>query len=469
MEKIAELEKKYAEGDVQAGLTLSEYWWGHSQREKSLEITRHLAEDCRVPRAMNNYAWMLETGDGAIPRNRRLAYRWYCRAVCAGDALAMSNLADKCFFDKDVEYVLKGFSFAFTAAEMGEVNAILTMMYCFTRGIGAVQDFDIAASYLEEAGFKPGDRLMLRDNFGITKTDRKEQLLRMASLELKERLVENPFNFEPANESVWVSPGLQCYPAVFDNLKRELESRGIPFRLLPGEKNKKHVWARDYMPIQIGKGQFLQQRYAPDYLKDAPEYIPDYEAIVSKVNPGEVLASDLVLDGGNILKYGDSAIMTDKVLWENPGMEQDDVLEDLMLNLHLQRITLIPWDMAAEPYGHADGMVRFINENSVVISNFSNCDLGMRDRLVRILSKDYIVKELHFEGKLTPRFNWGYINFLKVGDRLFVPQFGIQEDAQALEQLREIYLGCEIIPIFGCETLAKDDGVLNCVTWTIKE
>lgn len=434
---------------------------------KALEILEHLSKEFHDPRAMNNLAWIYETG-GIVRRNRNKAMDLYIRAMLSGDALALSNLADKDIFcDVECMDVLEGFSFAYTAAQMHEKNAMLTLAYCYIKGLGVVADYEEAERLLQKAGYGFGELPHYGTRFGVTPNPRKIRCLREAIHELKDRILEKKFGVEPINETVWVSPGLEFYPEVFNNLKNALESRGIPFRLLPGEKNKKHVWARDYMPVQIGRARYVQQTYSPDYLEDDPSYIPDYRKIVADIKPGPVTQTKRIIDGGNILIEGRAAILTDKVLYENAREDSGLLVDELRLLLGTENLYIIPWDMN-EPFGHADGMVRFVNENTLVLTNYSNSNPLMGRRLRRYLGQYFKIHELHFEGKLTNRLNWGYINFLRVGDCLFVPQFDIQEDGQALEQLGEFFSGCEIIPIFGCQSLARDGGVLNCVTWNTR-
>lgn len=434
---------------------------------RALEILEHLSKEFHDPRAMNNLAWIYETG-GIVRRNRNKAMDLYIRAMFSGDALALSNLADKDIFcDVECMDVLEGFSFAYTAAQMHEENAMLTLAYCYIKGLGVDSDLEAARNLLQKAGYGFGELPHYGNKFGVTPNPMKIRCLREAILDMKDRILESPFEFEPVTETVWVSPGLEFYPEVFSNLKDALESRGIPFRLLPGEKNKKHVWARDYMPVQVGRNRYVQQTYAPDYLADDPSYIPDYRKIASEVKPGMIIPTKRIIDGGNVLIEGRSAIMTDKVFYENPGVNSSDFISELERLFGVDSFYIMPWDMS-DPYGHADGMVRFIDESTLVINNFSGNE-RMGRRIKRFLGHYFNIKNLHFEGKLTNSLNWGYINFLKVGERLFVPQFGIQEDSQALEQLGIFFPDSEIIPIFGCQSLARDGGVLNCVTWTTKQ
>ena len=51
-----------------------------------------------------------------------------------------------------------------------------------------------------------------------------------------------------------------------------LEKHSIKYSFL---KATKDIWCRDYMPIQIEKGKFVQFRYEPSYLKDDLELQSD--------------------------------------------------------------------------------------------------------------------------------------------------------------------------------------------------
>lgn len=473
--ELPRLKALFSRGDIEAGHRLArglmDCSLGIYDPIRAFEVTLKMASGYDDPEAINNLGWFYENDVGAVRRNRSLSRTCYERAAQKGYPLALSNMADHLlfcdFYNLDV---LRGISFAQTAAFMGEPHAMLTLTYCFQRGIGVVQDTGMAKEHYDEAMKLLGKYPGRGEQFGVTHLPRKACEVNDSVRDMKESLayLHSGSKSKREIETVWVHPGLECYPEVFSNLRRELELRGIPFRTLPAAKDKKHIWVRDYMPYQIGKGRFLQQVYSPDYLADGPEYIPDYNRIVSEIHPGRVDRCQLIIDGGNMIRAGKNLIMTDKVFWENPQKNAMVVADELVYLTRTNGLVILPWDMSAEPYGHADGMVRDAGCGCVVMNNFCNYDPRMRNRLHRILSNDYNVLELHFEGKLNNSLNWGYINFLQVGERLFVPQFGIQEDSQALEQLGGYFPGCEIIPIFGCESLAKDGGVLNCVTWNVK-
>ena len=50
-----------------------------------------------------------------------------------------------------------------------------------------------------------------------------------------------------------------------DALVKLLDNHGIKHNFLNATKD---IWCRDYMPVQIEKGKFIQFRYEPSYLVD---------------------------------------------------------------------------------------------------------------------------------------------------------------------------------------------------------
>ena len=56
------------------------------------------------------------------------------------------------------------------------------------------------------------------------------------------------------------------------------------------------------------------------------------------------------------------------------------------------------------------------------------------------------------------------INFAWIGNTLFFPQFGLEEDEGALALIRQLMPGYKVVPV-DCTALAYYGGVLNCCTW----
>lgn len=62
---------------------------------------------------------------------------------------------------------------------------------------------------------------------------------------------------------------------------------------------------------------------------------------------------------------------------ENPGTPPSALLERLEKMLQAE-IILLPWDVNEE-FGHADGIVRFVDSDTVIMTNYSQFDKKMAD------------------------------------------------------------------------------------------
>ena len=135
-------------------------------------------------------------------------------------------------------------------------------------------------------------------------------------------------NFE--TNKVFFAHGLSnnMYRDVANYLTDSMHENKVAFDMLPMTKSPLHIWARDYMPVQVSKDKIVQFRYEPDYLTDAPEYKPNTDAILYA--PGvKVIKPDIVLDSGNVISCGDSVLLTDKIFKENPHYTKIFLLDKL--------------------------------------------------------------------------------------------------------------------------------------------
>ena len=216
------------------------------------------------------------------------------------------------------------------------------------------------------------------------------------------------------------------------------------------------------MPVQVSRDRFIQFRYEPDYLMENPEYKPDVYSILSQLGI-DVCCSPINLDGGNIISCGDKVIMTDKIFRENPQYSNDRLIEELSDLLEAEPV-LIPWDIYEE-YGHADGMVRYVGEGRVLLNNYCDFDKALRKKLLAVLSPHFNVTELHY-GTFTD-ISWAYLNFLHVGQHIFVPMMDDKLGETAFKQIVDAYPNCRCHPVMNCDNIISEGGALNCCTWNI--
>lgn len=262
--------------------------------------------------------------------------------------------------------------------------------------------------------------------------------------------------------SAWLA---KDHPKEYAAIAAALDRHGVRHDLLPHTAD---YWCRDYMPVQSRLDRFVGYVYRPDYLDNARDrrYITDPAPVCRSLGIApEPLP--LVLDGGNIVKCPETVIMTEKVFAENPDHTPARITA--MLEKAFQaEILYLPWD-PAEPYGHADGVVRHIRGNRVLFTNYRDFDPAIADEMLRRLSARFRVIELRYDVPEHHPDSWAYINYLQTSRVILLPALGIPEDAQALEQILRLfpdYSGrVEQIPL---ASLVRQGGALNCLTWNIR-
>jgi agmatine deiminase len=258
------------------------------------------------------------------------------------------------------------------------------------------------------------------------------------------------------------------YPDFYKRFEKVLTDCNINFSLLP---NTKDVWAVDYMPIQTDLSKFVRFVYNPSYLqtKKLLKTISDVDAICNEINI-ENFKTDITLDGGNVTRWMNKVIMTDRIFKDNPTYERKQLIKELYELLEVDKLYFVP-EQPGDFTGHSDGMVRFIDEITVVINDYSQEKEWFHrafEIAIHNAGLDYIKIPYNvYNNKSNDQANGDYINYLQMENTVIVPTFGIKEDDLAVRQIETIFAGQTIATIDSNE-IANDGGILNCITWNIQ-
>jgi agmatine deiminase len=230
----------------------------------------------------------------------------------------------------------------------------------------------------------------------------------------------------------------------------------------------KDVWARDYSPVQIDLNRFVQFRYEPDYLVGHDDVKTPPEPF-KQIFKNRLTESNLVVDGGNLVYSENKVILTDKIFSENPGKPPQEIRRQLsrLLDADIIVIPREPYD----PIGHSDGICRF----TVLVNDYTKVHPSYHERLLRNLSWHRIKWEfipynpVHTTSRGgIPSAEGNYVNYLQVGRSVVVPTYKNRLDDQALKIIEKTHPNHSICP-FESSLLAKDGGVLNCISWPLKK
>lgn len=258
------------------------------------------------------------------------------------------------------------------------------------------------------------------------------------------------------------------FPGLWDRLSGLLREHAITVHLARGCRD---VWARDFLPVQVGT-EFVSFRYAPDYLRGYDHLRTD--ASVSDTVP--FLAArrpcELVIDGGNLVASGAVVAFTDKVYRENPGKTREDVRRRLTRLLGATSCLVLPKE-PGDTIGHADGLVRFLDERTAATNDYAGLDPGYGRRVAAALTRhgfEVVTIPYSVEAKRTdgiPSAVGNRVNFLRVGRLVVVPDYGLTADQIAFSILRDRLPNCQVVSLAATD-LARRGGVLNCVVGTYR-
>ena len=253
----------------------------------------------------------------------------------------------------------------------------------------------------------------------------------------------------------------QKYKSAANILSAALDLFNIKYKLL---NNRKEIWARDYMPIKTKSGKYISFRYEPSYLANNPQLRTDFKTDIAPSFKGDNLVyTDINLDGGNVVfsPSKEKVIISDRVFSENPEYDKNTLL--LELEKLLEASVLIIPSLKSDMTGHADGMVRFVDENTVV-TNAPLSPYGFETKVKKSL-QNYGFNVIDFPYFYSKGYSavGCYLNYLETEKSIFLPVFGVDTDNEAIELAKNIF-DKTIIPV-NINEIAEYGGSLNCISW----
>lgn len=271
-------------------------------------------------------------------------------------------------------------------------------------------------------------------------------------------------------QKVYLSALLKTkYPDTCDRLIQIFEKHHVKYAFLEGTKD---IWCRDYMPIQTKSGKLIQFKYEPSYLRKDNEWDDSRSDVteVCRLNNIDAELSDINLDGGNVLLCDDLAIISDRVFSENQDWNREKLVNELSRLLECE-IIIIPSEND-DMTGHADGMVRFVNRDTILGNNLNEEYKYWREGMQKVIEK-YGLKYINmpFFEPHDPKHPLSaigvYVNYLEVNNLIVLPIFGRDEDKQAIAIITETFPN-RVIETIDYNDVAYEGGLLNCTTWVVR-
>lgn len=259
------------------------------------------------------------------------------------------------------------------------------------------------------------------------------------------------------------------YKSDFQRIRLILEKHSFNYKFLNGTKD---IWCRDYMPIQVDKDTFIQFRYEPWYLDDDTDYRSSPKNIIKKNDLPDFTFSDINLDGGNVVRSEDAVILSRRIFAENPTVDEEELVKELTRLFGVKVILIPDLDKKTDMTGHADGYVRFIDDNRVLVNSFHPDEEEWNNGFKKALAEhnlDYVEMPWYEDSKKDSALGI-YVNYLEIGDVIIFPIFNNvkAKNDEALSIMYREFPEKKIEPVL-IEKIGIGGGLLNCVSWTVFE
>ena len=232
------------------------------------------------------------------------------------------------------------------------------------------------------------------------------------------------------------------------------------------------VWMRDFTPVMPARPVLFRYSAAAQGGKmlDA-SWVQAGFTRYAKYRGLEFQTCPYVLDGGNLVDNGDDkAIVTDRFLADN-RLDKPQALALLREELGVAQVAILPAD-PEDRLAHADGMAAFIASNVVAVTRYGGDFQKSIGRELRAAFPDVDIVELETEfgtQAFDPEFGSAqglYANATVTDHYVYLPVYGLETDARALEQVRA-HADREVVPV-DARRIAPLGGSVRCLSGQLK-
>ena len=258
------------------------------------------------------------------------------------------------------------------------------------------------------------------------------------------------------------------YTSDFQKIKEILDKHSVECSFIHQTKD---IWARDYMPVQVGLDKFVQFRYEPEYLNG----FVDLRTIPSEIEMLKdytIESSSINLDGGNVVCSKDKVILTHRVFKENSELSKHEVQNELERLFKAEVYFVSDLDKKDDMTGHIDGHLRFVDNETIVVNRLADEETFWQRSFhemtaasgLRYVEMPWFTPSL----KTSDESAIGsYVNYLHLDDLIIFPIFDCEgnKDDEALEVIHNLFPNHNIEPVV-INDIARQGGLMNCITWT---
>ncbi|MDP3972399.1 MAG: agmatine deiminase family protein [Candidatus Nanopelagicales bacterium] len=182
----------------------------------------------------------------------------------------------------------------------------------------------------------------------------------------------------------------------------------------------------------------------------------------------------LVLDGGNIVDNYAGRVVTTTRFMEDNRLNKAEAKKALSGVLKAREVAIIPPD--EDILAHSDGMVMWIDPDTLLVNDYSAVDPELRTRVLDELRQSFpgvkiIEVPVEFDESTPTRWK-GFssacgvnLNAVLTNNYIYVPTFGKDNDDRVLDVIRS-NTDRVVVPVDAREVCAMG-GSVRCLTWQV--
>jgi len=232
------------------------------------------------------------------------------------------------------------------------------------------------------------------------------------------------------------------------------------------------MWTRDYGP----QGVFTGGAWGiVDHIYNRPRPLDDQINWELGTEWGcSVYGTDLVHTGGNFLYDGHGTGFSTDLVWnENSGMSHAEIAQAMEDYLGITNYVVVP-DISSTGIHHIDCWMKVLNEETLLVKQVAaghahyaalEANVATLETLTNCYGRPYNIVRI-LCGSLGGSQVAAYTNSMILGDKVFVPLFGISTDADAIATYEAAMPGYEVLGYTG--SWLSDDAI-HCRTMELHD
>ena len=230
------------------------------------------------------------------------------------------------------------------------------------------------------------------------------------------------------------------------------------------------IWVRDFLPVQHGEtGKLTQLFFNPHYANYSAAFKEQIRSAVRALFP-QAQAGSVCLDGGNLAAGPQRtlfALWRSAVFCKNNPAQQERAERALQEATGAEKIVWLAREVG-DKIGHIDGFMQFCGRTLFVSDERFDAYLAAlaarRLAQVRGVLPDTEIVYLPCvpDEKNGLSAQGVYVNFLDTSRAVFVPQYGLPQDREALARIRA-HTDKPVVGV-ACNEVAVYGGALHCLS-----